>query len=68
MIYATHVTRKERKWALRVVYAVEPVESKYNPWSKIQIIFGRRDHPTSVCHGGTMALALDHIIDGFHLA
>ena len=67
MIYVTHVTRKERKRALRDVYAVEPAEPKYNPWSEIPIIFDRRDHPTSIRHGGTAALVLDPIIDGFHL-
>ena len=39
MTYATHMTRKETKRALRDVYAVEPAEPKYNPWSEIPAIF-----------------------------
>ena len=31
------------------------------------ITFDRRDHPTSICHGSSVALVLDPIIDGFHL-
>ena len=41
MIYVMHITRKERKRALREVYAVEPAAPKYNPWSEIPIIFDR---------------------------
>ena len=67
MIYATHIPRKERKRALRDVYAVEPVAPKFNPWSSFPITFDRRDHPTSIRHGGSAALVLDPIIDGFHL-
>ena len=67
MIYATHITKKERKRALREVYAIEPAVPKYNPWSEILITFDRRDHPTSICHEGTAALVLDPIVDGFHL-
>ena len=32
MIYATHIPKKERKHALREVYAVEAVAPKFNPW------------------------------------
>ena len=67
MIYATHVPKRERKRALRDVYAVEPVAPKFNPWSSCPITFDRRDHPTSIHHGGFAALVLDPIIDGFHL-
>ena len=67
MIYATHIPKRERKRALRDVYALEPVAPKFNPWSSCPITFDRRDHPTSNCHGGFAALALDPIIDGFHL-
>ena len=45
MIYATHIPKKERKRALRDVYAVEPVAPKFNPWSSFPITFDRRDHP-----------------------
>ena len=31
MIYATHIPKKERKRALRDVYAVEPAAPKFNP-------------------------------------
>jgi hypothetical protein len=31
------------------------------------ITFDKRDHPTSIRHGGTAALVLDPIVDGFHL-
>ena len=30
-------------------------------------MFDRTDHPTSIRHGGSAALALDPIINGFHL-
>ena len=67
MIYATHIPKRERKRALRDVYAVEPVAPKFNPWSACPITFDRRDHPTSIHHGGSAALVLDPIINGFHL-
>ena len=31
MIYATHIPKRERKRALRDVYAMEPVAPKFNP-------------------------------------
>ena len=67
MIYATHIPKRERKRALRDVYAIEPVAPKFNPWSSCPITFDRRDHPTSIRLGGSAALVLDPIIDGFHL-
>src|SRR4051812_29407195 len=67
MIYATHIPKRERKRALRDVYAIEPVAPKFNPWSSCPITFDRRDHPTSIRHGGSAALVLDPIINGFHL-
>ena len=67
MIYATHIPKRERKHALRDVYALELVAPKFNPWSSCPITFDRRDHPTSIRHGRFAALALDPIIDGFHL-
>ena len=67
MIYVTHIPKRERKRALRDVYAIEPVAPKFNPWSACPITFDRRDHPTSIRHGGSAALVLDPIIDGFHL-
>ena len=67
MIYATHIPKRERKHALRDIYAMEPVAPKFNPWSSCPITFDRRDHPTSIRHGGFAALVLDPIIDGFHL-
>ena len=65
MIYTTHIPKRERKRALRDVYAMELVTPKFNPWSSCPITFDRRDHPTSIRHGGFAAL--DPIIDGFHL-
>ena len=67
MIYATHIPKRERKRALRGVYAMEPVTPKFNPWSSYPITFDCRDHLTSIRHGGSAALVLDPIIDGFHL-
>ena len=67
MIYATHIPKRERKRALRDVYAMESVAPKFNPWSACTITFDRRDHPTSIRHSGSAALVLDPIIDGFHL-
>ena len=67
MIYVTHIPKKERKRALRDVYAIEPVGPKFNPWSSCPITFDRRDHPTSIRHGGSVTLVLEPLIDGFHL-
>ena len=67
MIYVTHISKRERKRALRDVYAIELVAPKCNPWSAYPITFNRMDHPTSIRHGGSAALVLDPIIDGFHL-
>ena len=67
MIYATHILKRERKRELRDVYAMEPVAPKFNPWSSCPITVDRRDHLTSIRHGGSSALVLDPIIDGFHL-
>ena len=67
MIYATHIPKRERKRALRDVYAIEPVAPKFNLWLSCPITFDRRDHPTSIHHGGSAALVFDPIIDGFHL-
>ena len=67
MIYATHIPKMERKRALRDVYALGPVAPKFHPWSSCPITFDRRDHPTSIRHGGFAALVLDPIIDGFNL-
>ena len=67
MIYATHIPKRELKRALRDVYAMEPVAPKFNPWSACLITFDHRDHPTSIHRGGSAALVLDPIIDGFHL-
>ena len=67
MIYATHIPKREHKRALRDIYAIEPVAPKCNPWSSCPITFDRRDQPTSIRHGGSAALVLDPIIDGFHL-
>ena len=39
MIYTTHVPKRERKCALRDVYALEPVARKFNPWSSCPITF-----------------------------
>lgn len=39
MIYATHIPKRERKRALKDVYALEPVAPKINPWSSCPITF-----------------------------
>ena len=67
MIDATHIPKRRRKRALRDVYAVEPVTPKFNTWSACPITFDRRDHPTNIRRGGSAALVLDPIIDGYHL-
>ena len=67
MIYVTHIPKREHKHALRDVYAIEPVAPKFNQWSSCPITFDCRDHPTSIRHGGSAALVLNPIIDGFHL-
>ena len=53
--------------ALRDVYAIEPAAPKFNPWSACPITFDRKDHPTSIRHGGSAALVLDPTIDRFNL-
>ena len=65
MIYATHIPKRERKHALRDVYAMEPVAPKFNPWSACPITFDCRDHPTSIRDGGFAALVLNPIIEDF---
>ena len=67
MIYAIHIPKRKRKRALRDVHAIEPVAPKFNPWSSFPNTFDHRDHPTSIRRGGSAALVLDPIIDGFHL-
>ena len=67
MIYVTHIPKQEQKRALRDAYAMEPVAPKFNPWCSCPITFNRRDHPTSIRHGGSAMLVLDPIIAGFHL-
>ena len=62
-----HVTKRRSKHALRDTCAVEPVTPKFNPWSACPITFDRRDHLTSIRHGGLAALVLDQIINGYHL-
>ena len=62
MICASHIPK--RKHALREVYTIDP---KFNPWSSCPITFDRRDHPTNIRHGGSAALVLDPINDGFNL-
>ena len=59
--------KRERKRALWDIYAMEPVVPKFNPWSACPITFDRRDHPTSIRHGGSAALVLDPVIDEFYL-
>ncbi len=48
-----HVTKRRSKHALRDIRVVEPVTPKFNPWSACPITFDRRDHPTSIRHGGS---------------
>jgi len=67
MIYITHIPKWEHKRALRDVYVVQPAAPEFTPWSACPITFDRKDHPTSIRHGGSAALVLDPIIDGFHL-
>ena len=67
MIYVTHIPKRERKRALRGVYAIDPVAPKFNLWSACPITFDRRDHQTSIRHGGSAALVPDPIIDKYHL-
>ena len=67
MIYITHIPKRERKRALRDVYAIEPIAPKFNTWLACPTTCDRMDHPTSIRHGGSAALVLDPIIDGFHL-
>ena len=67
MIYVTHIAKRERKRTLWDTYAIEPVAPKFNPCSACPITFDHRDHPSSIRHGGSAALVLDPIIDGYHL-
>ena len=67
MIYATHIPKRRCKRALRDVYAAEPVAPKFNPWLACPITFDHMDYLTSIRRGGSDALVLDPIIDGYHL-
>ena len=46
---------------------MEPVTPKFNTWTDYTLTFDRKDHLTSIRHGGSAALVLDPIIDGCHL-
>ena len=67
MIHAAHIPKRRRKCALRDAYAIEPIAPKLNHWSARPTTFDHRDYPTSMRHGGSAALVLDPIIDGYHL-
>ena len=67
MLHAAHTPKRRCKRALRDTYAIEPVAPKLNHWSARPITFDHRDYPTSMQHGGSAALVLDPIIDGYHL-
>ena len=67
MIHATHISTRRRECTLRDAYAIEPVAPKLNHWSACPITFDHTDYPTSMRHGGSAALVLDPIIDGYHL-
>ena len=45
----------------------EFVAPKCNHWAACPITFNHRDRPTSIQHGGSAALVLNPIIDGYHL-
>ena len=62
MINATHIPKRERRRTLRDVYAMEPIAPKYNPWSSGSSTFDRKDHPTSIHHGGSAALVCDSLV------
>lgn len=49
------------------MYAAEPAAHTYNPWLEIPICFDRRDHLTSIRHGGKAVLIVDPIVEGYHL-
>ena len=66
MIYTTHIPKTKRQHALRDVYAIELAAPKANSWSALPITFDHKDHPASICHGGSVALVHDPIIDGYH--
>ena len=67
MINATHIPKWEWRHTLRDVDAMQLVTPKYNPWLSSPITFDRKDCPTNIRQGGSAALVLDPIIDGFHL-
>ena len=52
---------------LRDTCVIEHIAPKLNHWSACPITFDHRDYPTSMRHGGSAALVLDPIIDGYHL-
>lgn len=55
MIYSCNEIKRDRKPAIRVVYAAEPVVPQFMPWSKQLISFVQRDHLTSMHHDGKTA-------------
>ena len=67
MIHMTHTSTRRHERALNVAYAIEPVVPTPNHWSAFSITFDHTDCLTSIQHGGSEALVLDPIIDGYHL-
>ena len=65
MIHATHISTRRHERALIDEHAIEPVAHKLHRWSACPVTFDDRDY--YIRHGGSAALVLDPIIDGYHL-
>ena len=67
MIQATHTSMRRHECALRDAYDLEPIVPTPNYWMACPITFDHTDCLTSIRRGGSAALVLDPIIDGYHL-
>ena len=67
MIHATRTSLGRHERAHKDARDIKPIVPTPNYWMSCPITFDHRDHRTSIRHGGSAALVLDPIIDGFHL-
>ena len=67
MIHATHTSTRRHERALRDAYGIEPIIPTPNYWMACLITFDHTDCLTSIRCGGSEALVLDPIIDGYRL-
>ena len=67
MIHATHTFTRRHERVLRDAHDVEPIVPTSDFLMSRPITFDHMDGRTSIQHGGSEALVLDPIIDGYRL-